>query len=405
MVWDIIEGGITSPAGFLASSVHAGIKPGSEKDDLGLLFSTHPADCAAIFTKNRVVAAPVMLSRENLKTSGGRLRAIIVNSGNANACTGSSGVRAASEMAGRVARELAVSPGSIGVASTGVIGVQLPLKKVTDAIPKAVAALSPDGGDAFANAILTTDTRMKTLTVKGRLGGRDVTISGCAKGSGMIHPRMATMLAFITTDASASPQVLKRALVEAAAVSFNCVTVDGDTSTNDSLFLMANGASGSKPFSAGSTAFKGFADGVAIVCRALSRQIAADGEGATKLVEVEVRGARTPGEADLVGRAVANSPLVKTAMAGGDANWGRIICAAGYSGANVDPDRIDIDLCGVPVCKKGAATPFNEKKLARLLEKPEVSIRLSLNCGRAKAVIWTCDMTEGYIRINGSYRT
>jgi glutamate N-acetyltransferase/amino-acid N-acetyltransferase len=403
--WIEIEGTVTTPTDYRASAVCAQIKPGSKRKDLALLVSDSPAVGAGFFTQNRVVAAPVTVSIRHLKGSAGKVQAIVVNSENANACTGVRGMKGAEKMAHEISRRLKLVPEATLVASTGVIGKSLPWSRMRHAFPKLLSGLSCDGGESFSDAILTTDTCRKLTAVRSKLGGQTATIAGTAKGSGMIHPRMATMLAFITTDVAIAAPLLREVLFESVAVSFNRISVDGDTSTNDSVFILANGASGCRKIVRRDAAFQHFKDGLLQVCISLARQIARDGEGAKKLITLQVRGSRTIAEAEQVARAIANSPLVKTALAGADANWGRIICAAGYSGVPIDPSRVDISLSGLKVCRHGRATRFDEVLAKRLLERPDIQVDVNLHRGRASTTFWTCDLTEDYIRINASYRT
>lgn len=403
--WQDIPGEITAPRGYVASAIHAGIKPGSTRKDLALLFSLNPARAAGLFTTNRVVAAPVRLCQHHLSESRGRIQAVLVNSGNANACTGRAGFAAAQQTAKSIAKVLGITSTSVLVASTGVIGQPLPLDRIQIALPPLKGLLSFEGGREFSEAILTTDTQPKVSVAQTRIGKQRVTIAGAAKGAGMIHPKMATMLAFLTTDASISIPLLRASLKTAVDVSFNRATVDGDTSTNDSVILLANGAAGSQEISKRGKPFEHFQAGLTQVCTSLAQMIARDGEGASKFITISVEGARTTAQAEMVARAVANSPLVKTAMAGADANWGRIICAAGYSGAPIDPDKVDIDLCGVRVCRRGQPVAFDEARTKQLLSGSEILIELCLHQGNRDARMWTCDLTEGYIRINAAYRT
>jgi glutamate N-acetyltransferase / amino-acid N-acetyltransferase len=403
--WTEIEGGVTTPLKYQAGAISAGIKPGSTKKDLAILFSESPSSAAALFTRNRVAAAPVLVSRRLLAEARGSVRALIVNSGNANACTGRRGMHDAEQMAMMAANALKIPVGSALVASTGVIGLPLPMDRITRGIPAIVEKLSNQGGSDFSEAILTTDTRKKSCIVQSSMGGQLVTIAGVAKGAGMIQPRLATMLAFATTDANLSLPLLKKALRHAAEISFNRITVDGDTSTNDSLFLLANGASGARAISKEDRWFDHFQQGLYHVCTSLARQIAQDGEGATKFITVNVRDGRTVRECEQIARTIANSPLVKTAISGADANWGRIICAAGYSGVPFNPERLNIALNGLQVCRRGQPTGFDEGCAKELLQEPNVQIDVSLGRGRRSATVWTCDLTENYIRINALYRT
>lgn len=403
--WKITEGTIAAPEGFAASATRAGFKKDPKSLDLALIYSeAEETASAGVFTTNRVVAAPVLLSKRNLARSRGRARAIVVNAGNANACTGAAGMRAAEETARAAAEHLGIPQNQALVASTGVIGVPLPGGVITRHLPELCASLALDKSGEVARAIMTTDTFPKSCVLRGKIGGRWVHMAGIAKGSGMIHPRMATMLSFITTDVGLSPSDLQSMLKAAVDGSFNRITVDGDTSTNDTVFALASGLSGAR-IRAQSREGRFFAEGLAQLTGALARMIVQDGEGAKKLIAVEVRGGRTQRDVDLAARAVANSPLVKTAIAGSDANWGRIVCAAGYSGANFDPSKVDVRVNGLLLCKKGMSAGFNEKAAKRELDKPEITIAMDFHQGHAAARIWTCDLTHGYIDINASYRS
>lgn len=403
--WKQIEGNIATPAGFAASSVHAGFKKDRSAHDLALIYSEAERTAAAgVFTTNRVAAAPVLVSRTHLSQSGGYARAIVVNAGNANACTGQAGAHAARETTRQAARLLDVAPNNVLVASTGVIGLPFAPSKITDRLPGLCASLAGSGAANVAKAIMTTDTVPKSCVLRARIGGRAVHIAGIAKGSGMIHPRMATMLSFITTDAALDPRTLAVMLRRAADASFNRVTVDGDTSTNDTVIALANGLSGVQ-LKPRSSAAAGFLDGLTEVCVSLAKMIARDGEGATKLITVDVRGARTRVDAESAARAIANSPLVKTAIAGADANWGRILCAAGYSGAVFNPAKAEILINGLLLCRHGVAAPFSEAAVKRELAKAGVELRVDFHQGKSSARVWTCDLTHGYITINASYRS
>ena len=403
--WEAIEGNLATPLGFRAAAVAAGIKKTRDALDLALIFSDSPATTAAgVFTTNRVAAAPVLLSRQNLVESRGRCRAIVVNSGNANACTGRAGMHTAEETA-RVAGELlGIEPSQVLVASTGVIGIALNQDLILQQLPHLKEMLAKENAGKVANAIMTTDTFPKTCVVRSEAKGEAVHIAGIAKGSGMIHPRMATMLSFITTDASMGERMLHNLLLGAAEDSFNRVTVDGDTSTNDTAVALASGLTEAAVIP-GNDSRAWFAEGLTLLCQTLARMIARDGEGASKLVTVEVVGARTPLDADRVARAIANSPLVKTALAGSDPNWGRIICAAGYSGAKFDPNKIDVSVNDMPLCRKGVDAGFDEAAAHRELDRKEVLLQVDLHAGRATARVWTCDFTRDYIDINASYRS
>jgi len=403
--WECVEGDLATPLGFRAAAVAAGIKNKRDALDLALIFSDSPETTAAgVFTSNRVAAAPVLLSRRHLDASRGRCRAIVVNSGNANACTGSEGMRAGEEIARVAADLLGIKPSEVLLASTGVIGVKLNPALILQQLPRLKDALSKENAKAVARAIMTTDTVPKSCVVRSEAKGKAVHIAGIAKGSGMIHPRMATMLSFITTDVAMGERMLHHLLIGAADESFNRVTVDGDTSTNDTVLVLASGLSEATVIP-GNDSRAWFAEGLTLLCQTLARLIAQDGEGASKLVTVEVVGARTPHEADLVARAIANSPLVKTALAGADPNWGRILCAAGYSGARFDPDKVEVSVNNLALCRKGLDTGFDEAAAHRELEQKELLLRVDLHAGKATARIWTCDFTREYIDINASYRT
>lgn len=409
-----VEGGVTAARGFRASGVHAGFRKDPERRDLALVVADEPCACAAVFTKNVFCSAPVTVSREHLEGVGyGTARAVVVNSGNANAATGEPGLEAARETA-RIAGDAVGCPASeVLVASTGVIGVQLSLAPFGTGLPAAVSLLSADGGADAARAIMTTDTRPKeaAATLSGDGVGYDgctFTVGGMAKGSGMIMPNMATMIAVLATDAPIAPNALHEALVRAAGRSFNKVTVDSDTSTNDSCFLFASGDAapeGAMPFDPNGPAFARFEAALTEVCETLARAMAADGEGASRLVTVHVTGAASDADADLAARAVANSPLVKTAVCGRDANWGRIAAAVGKSGAAFRQEDVDIDIMGLPVCRGGLAQEFDEDEALRRFEEPEIAIDVDLGAGEAETTVWTCDFTHEYITINGDYRS
>lgn len=382
------------PAGFRYSALYAGIRK-VEKNDLALIAADRPASAAAVFTTNRVAAAPVRLGRAHLAASGGRVRAVLINAGNAN-CATRTGERVARATARAAARALRCPTEQVIPSSTGVIGVELDPKLITRALPALVAGLSPQKFNDAAEAIMTTDLVRKTACA----AGPGFRAAGMTKGSGMIHPNMATTLGFVMTDAVVEPPVLQAVLKRVVETSYNRLSVDGDMSTNDTLLVLASGAAGVRPRRAALEAALGE------VCQSLARQIARDGEGARKLIEIVVTGARTNPEAACIARAIANSPLVKTAIAGADANWGRILCAAGYSGASFDPRQVDIRLQGVRVCRRGLAAPFAEAVMKDLLGHAEVRIELRIaGAGSGQATFWTCDLTEGYIEINGSYRT
>jgi glutamate N-acetyltransferase/amino-acid N-acetyltransferase len=390
---------ITFPAGFEASAVAAGIKPG--RDDLALLASSGPCAAAGVFTRNRAVAAPVVVSREHLRS--GQARAVVVNAGCANAATGEQGLRDAREMAACAARALGIGADAVLVASTGVIGVPLPMEKVSAGIAAAARGLSPGGGTAAARAILTTDTKPKEVAVERTLGGGRVRIGGMAKGAGMIAPDLATMLAFFTTDARIAPELLRQALVEAVGESLNRITVDGDTSTNDTAVALASGAS--DVVVSGGSDLAAFRAALVEAARVLAEMIVRDGEGATRIAEVRVEGASTAAAADRIARTVAESPLVKTALHGGDPNWGRILAAAGRAGVEVDLAALDIFIGDCWVAEGGAARDYDEATAAAAMREDPVRLRLRFREGDATSWMWTSDLSRGYVDINAHYRS
>lgn len=407
-------GGVTSALGFKAAGIHAGFRKNPERFDMALVVADEPCACAGTFTQNVFCAAPVIVSREHLEgVSYGTARAVVINSGIANAATGDRGLEAAREMA-RIAGDAVGCPSQeVMVASTGVIGQHLPLDPFKTGVPAALRELSREGGHDAACAIMTTDTHPKEAAVSFEVpddayDGCAFAVGGMAKGSGMIMPNMATMISVITTDAPVSADVLHAALVRAVNKSFNKVTVDSDTSTNDTCLLLASGAAapaGAAPFAPGTPALAAFEEALEAVCVNLARQMAADGEGATRLVTVNVTGAANDTDADAAARTVANSPLVKTAITGHDANWGRIAGAIGRSGAAFRQQDVSIDIMGLPVCREGMTVPFDEDEALRRFEDPEIVIDIDLGAGDAETTMWTCDFSHEYITINGDYRT
>lgn len=403
-----IPGGVTAAAGFQAAGVRAAIKSKKpDKKDVALIYTEREASIAGVFTQNQYAAAPVGWCRQVVK--GGKGYAIIANSGNANACTGERGEKDARTMAVQTGEKLGVPAEKVLVASTGVIGVELPMERITAGIDMVTAALSPEGGHDAALAIMTTDTFPKEYALQCEMAGKTVTIGGIAKGSGMIHPNMATMLGFITTDAVVSPEALQSALKAAADVSFNMVTVDGDTSTNDSLMVMANGAAGNDEITITSTDYAVFAAALTQVCKALARMIAKDGEGATKLLTIQALHMQTEADAKKAAKAVAASSLVKAAFFGEDANWGRIICAVGYSDASYEPKKVSIWLESKAgkeqVMAAGAPCPFSEERAAKILAADEITVIIDFADGECSATAWGCDLSYDYVKINGDYRT
>jgi glutamate N-acetyltransferase / amino-acid N-acetyltransferase len=394
------------PRGFRFSATACGLKKTGALD-LALLSSDVPASAAAVFTQNLVVAPPVVVSKENLCASGGRMRAVIVNAGNANCATGPAGRAASLKTVEETARRLNCRPHEVLVCSTGVIGVQLPLEKILRALTGITRnrRASARSFAEFSLAICTTDTRPKTATTSFKMAGKRINLVGCAKGAGMIHPNLATTLAFVATDAAISPSLLQKILRDVAGRTFNSISVDGDTSTNDTLLVLANGQAGAPAIKAGTTAHRAFAKALEEVCHSLALQIVADGEGAQRVIEIEVRRAKTEADARRIAQTIATSPLVKTAFAGGDPNWGRIFAAAGRSGVKFDPHRVEIHLAGIPVLRRGQPLEFNERAASnRLLEK-QVQVVVDLHAGSASTRFWTCDFTAEYVRINASYRT
>ncbi|PLV55821.1 bifunctional glutamate N-acetyltransferase/amino-acid acetyltransferase ArgJ [Thermotoga sp. SG1] len=394
------------PKGFSYAGVHCRIK--RKRKDLGIIFSEVPCTAAGVFTTNVVKAAPVIYDMEILRKNPSGIRAITVNSGVANACTGKQGMINARRMAEKTAKELKIPVESVLVSSTGVIGVQLPMEKVELGIEEAVKNLSKDPVP-FAEAIMTTDTKIKIHSKKVTIEGKEITVLGIAKGSGMIHPNMATMLSFITTDANVSENVLKKLLKISVDDSYNMIDVDGDTSTNDMVIILANGLAGNTPIQEETDDFWKLYEAVHEVNQVLAEKIVEDGEGATKVMEVEVRNAPDRNSARLIARAIVSSNLVKTAIYGEDANWGRVIAAAGYSGAQFDPDRLDLffeSAAGrIKVAENGQGVDFDEATAKKILSEKKVRIVLDMKQGKEIARAWGCDLTEKYVEINGRYRT
>jgi glutamate N-acetyltransferase/amino-acid N-acetyltransferase len=397
---ETLAGGVTTPKGFRAAGVSAGIK--ASGPDLALLVSERPASAAAVFTTNRAQAAPVLVSREHLHRSGGMARVILVNSGCANACTGEAGMAAARDMADAAASAVGCPVEQVLVASTGVIGVGLDAAKIRRRLPDAIGALGADQGAAAARAIMTTDPFPKEAAARVSIGGREVAIGGMAKGSGMIEPMMATMLGFVTTDAEVTPGLLDRALRAAVDDTFNAITVDGECSTNDCVMLLANGASGA---AVDEGAYDAFAHALKLVCLRLALGIVRGGEGATKLVTVTVTGAASPAEARMAAKAIANSPLVKTAIHGGDPNWGRLIAAAGRAGVAFELARAAVAIGSVVLFKDGRPHDEAAPEAATYLQNREVAVTVHLGAGGASSTVWTCDLSADYVRINAAYRT
>jgi glutamate N-acetyltransferase/amino-acid N-acetyltransferase len=398
----IIKGGVTAPRGFLAGSASCGIKK-SGKTDLALLYSAVPCMAAGTFTTNKVKSGSVVLCIERLKK--GTSQAVIVNSGNANCCVGQKEIKDAAEITGLAAKKLGLKSEAVLMASTGIIGRPLPVSKIKKGIGGLVKDLSASNGTNFAKAIMTTDTVHKEISVKININGKVVKIAGAVKGAGMICPDMATMLAFFTTDAAIEKEALKQAFRESIYDSFNRITVDGDMSTNDSAVMFANAAAGNDIIKKNTKSYAVFLDAVKFVAKELSRKIVLDGEGATRFIEIMVKGAKTENAAELAAKRVANSSLVKTMIAGGDPNWGRVAAAVGSSGADVNPRRMDIYFNKVLVMKNGAGTNASRNLLLNIFKKKEIEIVVDLKSGNKSGRIWTCDLTEEYIKINAEYET
>ncbi len=402
-----VEGGVCAAKGFRAGGVHCGVRKNVKKPDLAMIASEVPCAAAAVYTKNLVKGAPILATRENLKD--GRAQAVICNSGNANTCN-ADGVRKAMEMCSLTADALGLRPKDVVVASTGVIGQVLPLEPIAAAVPGLAASLTTHGSEDAALAIMTTDTVVKNFAVSCVLGGKDVRIGGIAKGSGMIHPNMGTMLCFLTTDAALSPKALDAALRSAVDESFNMVSIDGDTSTNDTCAILANGLAGNAEIAEPEGVdFKTFAEALTQLCVMLARTLAKDGEGASRLLVCSVTGAKDRENARKAAKGIVCSTLFKAAMFGSDANWGRVLCALGYCGAETDVTKVGVSFSSragtVAVCKDGAGIPFSEDEAKKVLSEDEVTVGVSLGDGAASATAFGCDLTYDYVKINGDYRT
>ena len=400
-----IEGGVCAAKGFQAAGIHCGIRKNKSKKDLALIYSEKKATAAAVYTTNLVKGAPLLVTKKHL--ADGMAQAILCNSGNANTCN-ADGVEIAEKMCALLAAQLPVSPDDVVIASTGVIGQPLDIAPIAAGMPPLVAALGNHSA-AAAQGIMTTDTKQKEIAVEFTVGGVPCRLGGIAKGSGMIHPNMATMLVFLTTDCAISAEMLQKALSGDVENTFNMVSVDGDTSTNDMVTILANGAAGNAEITAPGADFDAFMQALNTVTVYLCRRIAGDGEGATKLLECKVTGAADLATAKTVAKSVICSSLTKAAMFGADANWGRVLCAIGYSGAAVDVTKIDVAFRSpqgtVAVCKNGAGIPFSEEEAKRILLENEIEILVCLNAGTASATAWGCDLTYEYVKINGDYRT
>jgi glutamate N-acetyltransferase/amino-acid N-acetyltransferase len=396
-----IKGGVTAPKDFKAAAMNCGIK--KRKKDIAVIVSSVPSVACGVFTQNRVKAAPVLISREHLKKT--LAQAVIVNSGNANCCTGREGLKNANAMASLTAKGLGIAKEDVLVASTGIIGKQLPIKKIEDAVPELIENLSGDSGHGVAEAIMTTDRTVKEIALKIKIKGRDVIIGAAAKGAGMIYPNMATMLCFITTDAYITRRALKLALVHAVDRSFNAISVDGDMSTNDSVIALANGSAGNALLDKRGPDFDTFSKAVEFITEYLAKAMVEDGEGATKFVEISIRNAKTVEIARKVARSIATSTLFKTALFGEDPNWGRIASSVGASGVFFNPDKLDIYLGKVRVLKGGTGCVKDASAVSRLFKNKEVDVTIDLNNGSKEYRMWTCDLSNDYIKINSEYST
>ena len=406
---EIITGGVTAAKGFLAAGVEAGIKYQNRKD-MAMVYSKTPCRAAGVFTTNVVKAAPVLWDKEVVESEW-EAQAIVVNSGIANACTGKLGYEYCRETAGAAADALEISPQSVLICSTGVIGMQLPMEKMTEGVRMLAKAIKPgeEAGTDAAKAIMTTDTRNKQVAVKVTIGGKEVTIGGMCKGSGMIHPNMCTMLAFVTTDVNISKKLLQEALSADVQDTFNMVSVDGDTSTNDTLLVLANGQAGNPEITEKGADYDTFVEALHYVNETLAKKIAGDGEGATALFEVTIQGAESKEQAVTLAKSVITSSLTKAAIFGHDANWGRILCAMGYSGAKFDPENVDLyfeSAAGkLQIITKGVAVDYSEEEATEILSEPKVTAIADIHMGEAAATAWGCDLTYDYVKINADYRS
>ncbi len=406
MPYKLTEGGVCAPKGFKAGAVHCGIRKNQSKKDLALIVSSTPCTAAAVYTQNKVKGAPITVTKEHL--SNGTARAILCNSGNANTCN-ADGEFIAHAMCESAANALRIREEDIIIASTGVIGQPLPLDPITNAMPALAASLSENGSDNAADAIMTTDTKRKQVAVKFLLDGRECVVGGIAKGSGMIHPNMATMLCFVTSDVAVSAAMIQKACKEVADETFNMISVDGDTSTNDMLTVMANGQAQNPMIENENSNYYKFVGALTMVCRQLAKEMAADGEGATKLLECSVTGAPSIDTAKKVAKSIICSSLFKAAMFGADANWGRVLCAIGYTDAEFEIKRVGVSLRSkageIQVCENGAGVAFSEETAKKVLSEPEIQILICMGQGCGTATAWGCDLTYDYVKINGDYRT
>lgn len=402
-----IDGGVTAPNGFLASGVHCGLKQGSLKKDLALIYSEVPAAAAGMYTKNKVKGAPIYVTKEHL--SNKKAQAIIINSGNANTCNGDDGLIKAKKMTSLQANKLNLKTEDVLVASTGVIGVPLNIDAIKDGIPMLTEKLSKKGSNDASLAIMTTDTFQKQLAVEFYIGDKKITMGSMAKGSGMIEPNMGTMLSFITTDLSIAPELLHEALQSSVGVTYNRVSVDGDTSTNDMVLILANGLAENPTITEKDESYNTFLNALTELNTIMAKNIAKDGEGATKLLECQIIGAKNEKDAVVLGKSVINSSLVKTAMFGSDANWGRILCALGYANIDFDLEKVDVAFeskaGSIKVCESGSSLPFDEDIAKKILSENEIVIKVNLSLGDYSAYVWGCDLSYEYVKINGDYRS
>lgn len=403
---EYISSGVTAAQGFVAGGIHCGIRKNKAKPDLAMIYSETPCNAAAVYTTNLVKGAPILVTKKNL--ADGKAKAVICNSGNANTCN-ADGAEKAEKMCRIAAEVLGIEPQDVIVASTGVIGQMLPIEPIENAAQALKDSLSPDGSSAAAAAIMTTDTIPKEVAVQTVIGGKTVKLGGISKGSGMIHPNMATMLCFLTTDCAISTAMLDRAIHKVTGNTFNMISIDGDTSTNDTFAVLANGVAGNPEIVEENEDYAAFTEALEAVCRELSKLMAGDGEGATKLLVCSVDGAEDEETAKTVAKSVICSTLFKAAMFGADANWGRVLCAIGYSGAAVDVEKIDVSFRSVKgqvdVCRNGAGIEFSEEKASEVLGEKEITILVSLHMGGESAEAYGCDLTYDYVKINGDYRT
>lgn len=403
---EIINGGVCAPRGFLANGIHCGIRKNKSKKDLALIYSEKKASCASVYTTNKVKGAPLTVTKNNI--SDGYAQAVICNSGNANTCN-ANGIEIAEKMCQILGGELNISASDVVVASTGVIGQPLDITPIKNGVPALVKGLNNNGSQDAAEGIMTTDTRLKEIALSFTVDGKECKIGGIAKGSGMIHPNMATMLVFITTDCNISSKMLNKALSTDIQSTFNMVSVDGDTSTNDMVTVLANGMAGNKEITSDGADFDAFMKALNTLTINLCRKIAGDGEGATKLLECTVDGAKDEKNAKIIAKSVICSSLVKSAMFGSDANWGRVLCAIGYSGAEVDVNKVFVSFVSnkgeISVCENGAGVDFSEEIAKEILLEDEITIKIVLGDGEGKATAWGCDLTYDYVKINGDYRT